>query len=1202
MVYIKSLIVEGFKSFKERTRINFSKGFTSIVGANGSGKSNILDAFVFALGELSGNKMRVNNIKDLICNGGTNGGKPSKWARVDIIFDNSDRRIPIDSDTVKISRKINIQGQGKYYINDKATTRRELQDIMDIAGLIPNSSNLILQGELFRIINMNNNERRQLIEEISGIASYNEKKERAEKDLLKVEENLSRITLLLNEVSIQLDSLEKEKNDALKYQEYDIKQKTAEKVLIMQKIKEIEKQIEKINSKKLKLEEEINQINEISLVKRNELMKISTELSEINDKIKSLQLEELEELTSKLNELKTELTKKETQKDNYNNEITKLRKKLVNIINKKENLNVKKENLKVKLSEKETIKSEISEKLKDLKEELYHSEEQARDLNTEYVKFQNSLDNLKNQIQEVINEKNGFISELKVLNNRLKTTENNHKTLLGKKKRILVDIDKYKKDILELEEQEKKLKNTGNNSKSPEDIESKKQIIDKKLRELRKQIELKHSELIELKSKIKAVKNFSRNKAIDAILNLKDYPEKLKQNGISGKIYGTIAQLGKTRADYDLALKVAGGGKFNFIVVDSQDTAKKCINFLKKNKLGRASFIPLDKIRANPISLNVKQNNKIIGRAVDLIEFNPLFTRAFEFVFGRTIVVSDINAATQLEVNAKRVTLDGDVIESSNLMTGGNIRNQNQIGFGSIEESKIPELESELSNLKNLEQNYLNRLKELEREITRIYRNRISMNNNINEIKQKLAVSKSKLESKNIELQEIDSEIGLIIKDISEIKEAINIEEQKLRKTNTKLANLKKEETELKNKLNLLKNNDFTRKIAQLRNEIDNLEKQKINLNLEITRIRTQLEELIESTEIELNDQINSLKKDIEHYTFELEKINSEIENLRLEKESVEQKLTEKNEIIGKFYREKESLLKKQTALKIELEDLKSSIHPKNIKINTLDINKNNLERQKEELSQELSNRFEINIEENDQLEELFKMNSEKLLTLIEECKRIKASLEPVNMRAIKKYDKIKKRYDELIEKHEIVVEERYAILDFIEKIEKEKKAAFLNTFEGINSNFKEIFAKLSPGGEAKLELENEEDPFAGGVKMLARPGGKKWCLTQAMSGGEKTLTVIALVLGIQMYVPSPYYILDEIDAALDDYNAMQVASMIKELSEKSQFILITHRDVTMAKTDQLLGVSNTHGLTSVINLNIKQALEQVAKFQKAKS
>ncbi|MGV9205594.1 MAG: AAA family ATPase, partial [Promethearchaeia archaeon] len=247
MVYIKSLICKGFKSFKERTKINFNKGFTSIVGANGSGKSNILDAFVFALGELSSNTMRVNNISDLICNGGKE-GNPSKYARVDVIFENSTREIPVDSDSVKISRKINLDGRGKYYLNDKRTTRTEIRDILDLAGLMPNSTNLILQGELFRIINMNNDERRELIEDISGIATYNEKKEKAEKDLAKVEENISRITLLLNELSVQLDSLEKEKNDALKYQDLDERQKNAKKALILLKVQKFDAEINEIKA------------------------------------------------------------------------------------------------------------------------------------------------------------------------------------------------------------------------------------------------------------------------------------------------------------------------------------------------------------------------------------------------------------------------------------------------------------------------------------------------------------------------------------------------------------------------------------------------------------------------------------------------------------------------------------------------------------------------------------------------------------------------------------------------------------------------------------------------------------------------------------------------------------------------------------------------------------------------------------------
>ncbi len=297
MPYIKSMICQGFKSFRNKTIIYFDKGFSAIVGANGSGKSNVLDAFVFALGELSGNKLRVKNVRDLICNGGSVEKDPSNFAQVDIIFDNSDGKIPIDSKAVIISRKIDTKGNGNYYINRRRTTRRDLQDLMDLCNLIPNSTNLILQGELFRIINMTNLERRILIDEISGIASYNEKKESAEKQLEKVEENISRITILLNEVSIQLTNLESEKNDALEYQRLDDEQKNTEKALLISKINSIRTDIRKIEEKKLVINQEINEIEKNIINNRNLLSEINENLEIINKKIKNLESDELLELT-----------------------------------------------------------------------------------------------------------------------------------------------------------------------------------------------------------------------------------------------------------------------------------------------------------------------------------------------------------------------------------------------------------------------------------------------------------------------------------------------------------------------------------------------------------------------------------------------------------------------------------------------------------------------------------------------------------------------------------------------------------------------------------------------------------------------------------------------------------------------------------------------------------------------------------------
>jgi len=1193
MAYIKSLVCEGFKSFKEKTKINFHKGFTSIVGANGSGKSNILDAFVFALGELSGNKMRVNNIRDLICNGGTNGAKPSKWARVDVIFDNSDRTIPVDSNTVKISRKINLKGQGKYYVNDKTTTRRELQDIMDIAGLIPNSSNLILQGELFRIINMNHTERRELIEEISGIASYNEKKEKAEKDLAKVEENISRITLILNEVSIQLDSLEKERDDALKYQELSERQAHAEKSLIIQKIRSFESQLEQISQKKDRLNQQIQEITQEIQQKRENLMQITTKLDKVKSQIKELQTEELEELTQQLNEFKTQLTKKETLKENDQKELAKAKKKLITLFQKRDSLEEKSTQINTDLKKKNETKSEIKAKLTSLKEELYHSEEQIKEFDAEYSKIQAQLKEQQTEISQEKDKNNAIESDMRVLENKVENATHNLHSRRSKVAKIKKQIQTLEEKIEALKEKERAFSGEGEGTINFEALEQEKREINQKLKHLRESIDRTHEKLISLRSKIKAVKSFSSSRGVDSLISLKNNPEDLHKNEIRGKIYGTVAQLGKSKEEYNTALQVAGGGKFNYVVVDNQQTAKECIVYLKNNKLGRASFIPLDKIKTYPLNHTIPPTDHVIGRAVDLIEFDPLFTRAFEFVFGRTVVVADIETATTLKINAKKVTLDGDVVESSNLMRGGKYKKKSSLGFGSVEEAKIPLLEKEIELLKDQEHKYVSRLKEIEQTVTANYKKRISANNEISQIRQQLAVAEDQLKQKRTDLSQLKQEMDGIKANIQELTQ--ELDEIRLNQDHIQqiLSTLIGKKEELQEKLVCLQDNDFTKQIESLRQEIEALEKKKMKLDLEITKLETQLEEIRTNQQTELNQSLQETEESIASLTHVLEQTEGEIETLTQQIVELEQQVKEKNQVIGKFYEQKEALLTEQTDLKVKIEDLKSEIHPKHIKINTLDINKNNIESQKQDLKATL----EMDDQLLKELEPFVEYSQAKLTEIIEQCKFTKVQLEPVNMRAIKKYDKMERRYEDLIEKHETVVDERLAILNFIDKIEEEKRNTFMNTFNGINEHFRNIFSKLSPGGEAKLELENQEDPFAGGVKMLARPGGKKWCLTQSMSGGEKTLTVIALVLGIQIYVPSPYYILDEIDAALDDYNATQVATMIRELSEDSQFILITHRDVTMTKTDQLLGVSNIHGLTSVINLNIQEALEQIAQF-----
>ncbi len=1195
MTYIKSIICQGFKSFRNRTIVYFDRGFSAIVGANGSGKSNILDAFVFALGELSGNKMRVKNVRDLICNGGSVEKNPSNFAQVDIIFDNSDGKILIDSKDVIISRKIDIKGNGNYYINRRRTTRRDLQDLMDLCNLIPNSTNLILQGELFRIINMTNLERRILIDEISGIASYNEKKESAKKQLEKVEENISRITILLNEVSIQLTNLESEKNDALEYQHLDNEQKNTEKALLIVKINSIRTDIRKIEEKKLAINQEINEIEKNIINNRNLLSEINENLEFINEKIKNLESEELLELTKKINDLKTEKAKYETSKEHLNKEIDKLSQEIIESGNKKENIQKEKQNLKQELIQFEKEKEIHHNSLTIKNQELDVLKKELEKIDSNYMEIQQQLSILREKISKDQETKNQLYSEIKVLENKQQNFENIKHNTHEKITKLRRELQNFKENLIQLNEKRNEHKKTGTITHNIKNLESEKIKIDNELKRLQEIIEDRHIQLISLKSKIKTIKNFNQNRAVEAILKIKD------TDIINGEIFGTISQLGKIDSKYDIALEVAGGAKLKYIIVDSQKTAKECIQYLKENKIGRASFIPLDRIKVNYPNFAINNNENVIGRVVDLIQFNSQFVKAFEFVFGKTIIVKDLETAIKLPINARKVTLKGDIVESSNLMHGGSHKKRIGLSFKSMEESEIRVLEEDLNKLRNKENMLLSELKQIDMKITEYYRTRIQGNNSLNEITQQLNLFEERINEKENELNSLESEIQKIDDENNQVKISFAEKKKILDGIVNQISDLKDQEKKLQEGIQNSKNIKIKNDIQTLEEETSHLTSKVSELELKITKIKAKLEDFIENRIKEIEQTISKNEETIKINLSEIESIDGSLTSINSEIQTINEKILEENQILGQYIDEKNQLLKKITDLRIKIEEMKSSIHPKSLQVNTLENKIENLIEQLHEFKTEFGENFEhfFNEDNNiipEEIRQKLSLSQQKLEEIIKNCIEKKVLLEPVNMRAIEKYDKIKNRYDDLIEKHEQIATERQAILNFIDQIETEKKDVFMRTFNKINENFGMIFSKLSPNGEAKLELENHDDPFEGGLIIMARPGSKKWCLTRSMSGGEKTLTIIALILGIQQYVPSPYYILDEIDACLDEANTILVADMIKELSLKSQFILITHREPTMERSDQLLGISITDGISQVVNINIVEALAQIAE------
>ncbi|UYP45082.1 Chromosome partition protein Smc [Candidatus Lokiarchaeum ossiferum] len=1192
MVHINKMICIGFKSFRKKTVINFDKGFSAIVGANGSGKSNIIDAFVFVLGALSAKTLRATNIKDLISNGG-NGLGPAQTASVEIVFDNKDGAFGLGESEIRILRKIDRKGNGIYRLNDKRSTRKEIVSLLDLAGIIPNSSNMIMQGELFRLINMNSTQRRELVEDIAGISSYNERKLSAEDELVKVQTNLGQISLLLNEVYIQLEQLKKEKEDAEKYLAVVEQEKIRNNALYQVKINSAVKNISDMALQKQDIEAQIGDINCLEQDLNEQISQLEMQIEDLNPKIQALQDEELLQMTYRMKELKNKITEFRTSLKYANKNLLTYEKEQKDLQLRLVDLQKQEESLKIEIIDIEKNKQTIQEKIDSKNAEISDFEDNLQKIDVEYTQIKEESKNIRIQINNVKEDKAEISTSIKVLENQISTMKNDK---IKNEKKIFENhehLGKMKVHLKELEHEEKvKLGLTDFDDVSKSGMEKKiSQLnqenihIQEKLKKIKPLATETQKSIFEIKSRIKVVKQMnSGNRALKAI-------KKLQNSGKITGIHGTIAELGSIDPKFAIAMEMAAGSRFNFVVVDNQEIGEQCINYLKQNKIGRASFIPLDEIRYSSFNLSISRDPKIYGRAVDLITFDQKYFHAFEYVFGRTIIVEDLPTARHLKVSAKRVTLDGDVIDGSNLMSGGQKNKPKGIGFKGTndEETKVVDLEYNYNKFKNEIDALELKFKSNAGEISRLYQLKISGANKTKEINEKIAICKSNIQTLQASIKTLEVEIEDILISIKELECKLETLNASLSEVEQKLFSLNEKEHSIQEKLDSSEESVLKQQLRNAEKELKKLTKIASQIEIEYTKKMSTLTETISNGRKEAQQQLNVRSISISETNLSISTFESDLKKTEIEASALDEKIVQKSAVVANLLNNKKNLQFEVSEKKTSIGQLNNDRYPLKVKLNTFEIKSSELDMKIQEWKCHILPEILIP-------QEFLSLSESKHQLEIEKLLDQKNSLGAVNLRAIEKYSEIQARFTELEQKNEQVIQEREAILQFIEALESEKLKVFMNTFNAINANFGYIFSRLSPNGEARLELENLEDPFAGGVQIVARPGEKEKCNVMALSGGERTLTIIALILGIQMHVPSPYYILDEIDAALDDVNAALVADMIKELSEKSQFIIITHRDVTMARVDHLLGVSNIEGVTSVINLSIKKVLQELIK------
>ena len=1156
-MYLKAVEINGFKSFGEKVYIDFNRGITSIVGPNGSGKSNILDAVLWVLGEQSYKNIRAKESQDVIFSGGKE-KKAATKAEVSLIIDNTDRYLDLDNDTVKITRRIHITGENEYLINDSKSRLKEIGNLFLDTGIGKTAYSVIGQGKVERIINSSPKEIKNIIEEAAGIKKLQANRLEAQKNLGNIEVNLDKVEFILNETRENKNKIEKQAELAQKYIDLKDEKSSLAKGIYLTELEQKEKSLLENEDIKVKSEEECSVLQEKFDKTLNRLNTIDLEKEEVK-KQKIL-------IDSRNKELKDIISAKETEqavtrerldnfkkdkllKEEYNLHLeNKIEKKLEEI----NTLIAKKEELSKNILEMEAANKEFERKITDLeaikveKTDLIESRnKKIRDLELEKQLSSNEIENnerklkssldeveiLKKELDEITKkeianneEKDLLNSQIKAKQEELAKTEERNEFLVNQLSEISKTINKLSQDIREYEYQEK--------------------TSSGKLEAL---IRMEES-------------NEGFFKSVKEVLN----------SGISG-IDGVLISLIKFDDRLAKAIEAAVSGNLQDIIVEDKEVAKKCIAFLTERKLGRASFLALDTIK---VSRREFKGNiaGVLGLAADLVSAEDKYKKVVDFVFGGLLIVENIDVATDiLNKNlfaGNIVTVNGELVSSRGRITGGENQKSsiNQI-FERKKEIKL--LEEKVSNLKSKIVEESKRREDLS----------IRLENYENEI--------DKIDSLE---DSIRKKMELLKKDFENLSEKSERISKELRNIKFNIDDAEKYKTSYQDRINSSVSNieEIEKHINSLRKD---LEADELTLKETLANIDELNKQFSDTRIIFLNN-----KNSIEQYERDI--ISKENENSDLKEEK------EKNSnVVKELSQNIEELEKNEEQLQKEIEEHIKIYNSENRDIEVLNERENNLSNEERELSKDKSKLETDLLHSNDRLEKIVEV-IEKIKTDIEnineklteltdvtaktvEVEKLKSSKDylrslenkinnfgDVNLLAINEFKELKEKYDYLARERDDVVKSRKQVMDLIQEIDERIHEDFHTTYENINENFNKMCEETIRNTEGRLNIINPEDFDNCGIEIFVKFKNKKKQPLSLLSGGEKSMVAIAFIMAIFMYKPSPFTFLDEIEAALDEKNTKNLLGKLRDFTDKSQFILITHNKETMKESDSIFGVT----------------------------
>jgi len=1186
-MYLKNIEVQGFKSFANKIVFEFHNGITGIVGPNGSGKSNVADAVRWVLGEQRVKQLRGGSMQDVIFSG-TENRKPLSYASVAITLDNSDHQLPVEFEEVKVTRKLYRSGESEYLINGSACRLKDINEMFYDTGIGKEGYSIIGQGQIDKILSGKPEERRELFDEAAGIVKFKRRKNMSLKKLEEEQQNLVRVNDILGELEKQFGPLQRQAETAREY---------------LKKKEELKRyDINMFLLETTRLKEQMKELDTSLTIAQDELKDATQNYADMKAEYEAIE-EQVDEIDAEIERARGQLNETTLLKQQLESQIALLKEQIKSARMNDEHYEQRSRDIYGELSIREQQMESLGREQKEIAGKLADEKIRQSQAQEELIEVQSQI----GSITEQINRNQGEIRD--ILNNRASTTAKiqHYETMLSQ---IRVQRAQFNKQLLEADAEIRKLKGqetlheeelkkiSGEIADSVEEIRQYESQIDELQKEITRQsqqLQIGQSAYHREASRLESLKNITERYDGYGGSIRKVMEQKNAQPGI----LGVVADIIKVEKQYEIAIETALGGSIQNIVTSDEETAKLMISYLKQHKFGRATFLPLTAIRggqgiARPEAL---KEDGVIGTADRLVMVEKQYEKLAENLLGRTLVVDHIDTGIRLARKYRQslriVTLEGELISPGGSMSGGAFKNSSNLlsRRREIEEFEktvlllkkdMQEAQTVLESTRAKRAELYNRVEEIQQQLQKDYVTQNTAKINLDQVRSRQKYTGEMVQNIQREREKLSEQIA----EIGENQDSIQVElEASEQLENEAASNVR----ELQEKLEMLRE---TESIKVKENEkvhlsLAALEQKNAFVNENYERIQEEIKRF--------NQELSQLDVSKGENSGEIQQKEEQILSIRQTIEDSKELFEEINEEISKSQKKREELNSRNKAFLGKREDLSRHMSELDKEVFRLTSRREALEEASEKQVNYMWEEYELTY--NRALE----IRDENLTDIAHMKKRIQAlkaeikALGSVNVNAIEDFKNLSERYEFLKGQHDDLVEAEETLKKIIDELDEAMRRQFTEQFARIAEEFNHVFKELFGGGKGTLELLEDEDVLEAGIRIVAQPPGKKLQNMMQLSGGEKALTAISLLFAIQNLKPSPFCLLDEIEAALDDSNVTRFAGYLHKLTQNTQFIVITHRRGTMTAADRLYGITmQEKGVSTLVSVDLLE--EQLDK------